>query len=215
MEPYQLLHNHIFSEKNNDALTGIIIGKLGLPEKAVPKCKGMVTNFLKKNMEGYKGRPASSQQAKEVFTKINERTLDDIFSALKKKYPHLDLGKKKQVSRVQFEREQEVSGGRKNHVMERPNATGKKTYYDEEDEVNMEMNNLGYDGVGESGGNYASAFSNPSITNVPVGQKQFFNGGSQRNSSEMEQRYQQMINDRNYSGRVPRPETPDFTLDGS
>ncbi|AEX61705.1 hypothetical protein c7_R642 [Megavirus courdo7] len=212
-----ILYTMCLDDKNINALVGIICDNIKLSQRSIPKCKSMIKDNMKKNIYKLNRPPKNKYELKELIKILNKLCVTDIMETITKKYPESHIDKKKHVGKEQMRRELDVWGNRPNHIQDRPYIKPRKEAVNEEDNFHtMEPNDIGLSG--SSGNNYADAFGNHLITNVSVGQQQpvFNNPHGQKDSSEIEKKYQQLLNDRNYGGHGPqKPETPDFTLDGS
>jgi hypothetical protein len=216
MDNGDILHRICFNDKHINALIEVIRGEIKISERSIPKCASMVADVMKKNISRLNRQPKNKEELKKIVEYLDKMCVNSIIEIIVKKYPDAYINRKTQVSKEQMRRDLDVWGDRGNHVQDRPHTRTRREYDDDETFYSMRPNDTGFAGHEDTGG-YASAFSNPMITNVPLGQKQpaFNNPHSQRDGG-FEQRYQQMMNERNYGmGGPQKPPTPDFTLDGS
>lgn len=217
MEKYSVLYSVCLNDKNVNALIDVIRDDIKLSERSIPKCITMITEIMKKNIGKLSRQPKDKEELKEIVRHLNKICINTIIEIIIKKYPDLHVSRKKQMSKEQMRRELDVWGERENHLQERPHIRTRKEYNDDETSYSMKPNDIGFAGTDDSGG-YASAFGDHLITNIQTGQQQqnpYNNPHSQKDSNQMEQRYQQKMNERNQGMGQQRPPTPDFTLDGS
>lgn len=217
MEKSSKLHKICLSNSNIRDLIEVICDNIKLSEKSIPKCAAMITEIMKKNISRLSRHPRNNEELKQVATYLNKLCIRTIIEIIVKKYPDLQINKRKQISREVMKRELDVYGRRDNHVPGRPYIRSRREYDDEneDDEIFPGHSNepqLAGTDVGSS--TYASAYGNHLITNVPIDQS--YNNPVSQKDGTIEQRYQQYMNQRRNDTVVPqRPETPDFTLDGS
>ena len=215
MEKFEILYSICLDNKNVNALLEIIRDDIKLSERSLSKCSSMIREIMKKNIGKLSKPPRDREEFKETVRYLNKLCVSTIIDIIAKKYPDLQIYRKKQISKEQMKRDLDVWGDRENHVQDRPYTKSKKEYDDDEVFYSMKPNDIGFSGTDENYG-YASAFGNHLITNVPVGQKQPIFNNPHKDSSQIEQRFQQMVDERNYNARgQQRPPTPDFTLDGT
>ena len=202
-------------EKNINVLIDSIRSNIKLTDKSVPKCTAMIVDIMKKNIKKLSRSPRDREELKNVVRHLNKLCVSHIVETIAKKYPELYINHNKQVSKEQMRREIETHGRRENYVPTRPCSQSKMTSKIE-DTYTLVPNDVGIKG-GELS-NYASAFCDQTITGeqFPKNTSNKSTDRSMQLSSTFEQKYQNMINDRNnnFSTRQ-KPETPDFTLDGS
>uniref|UniRef100_A0A6G6ABH5 Uncharacterized protein n=1 Tax=Borely moumouvirus TaxID=2712067 RepID=A0A6G6ABH5_9VIRU len=212
-----MLYEICLDDKNINALVEIICDNIKLSDRSIPKCKMMIKDIMKKNIARLNRPPRNKEEFKELIKYLNKLCVGNIIEIITKKYPDLHIDKKRFVGKEQMKRDLDVWGNRPNHIQERPHIKSRKESIIEDDNFHsMEPNDIGLSG-GSGDSSYADAFGNHLITNVPVGATQnlYNNPPGQKNSSELEQRYQQLMNERGYKSGPQKPETPDFTLDGS
>ncbi|XWV24916.1 hypothetical protein QJ856_gp0865 [Tupanvirus deep ocean] len=218
MEKFKTLYEICLDERNINDLLEVIRSDIKLSERSIPKCALMMQDIMKKNINKLTRPPRNKDEFKILVRYLNKLCVSTIIDIIAKKYPDLQISRKVQVSKEQMRRDRDVWGDRQNHVQDRPYTRSRREYDDDETFYNMRPNDIGVSGTDNDNGGYASAFGNHLITNLPLGQKQpqVFNQGSQRGESQFEQRFQQLVNERNYGiGQQQKPETPDFTLDGT
>ncbi|XWV26162.1 hypothetical protein QJ857_gp0916 [Tupanvirus soda lake] len=218
MEKFKTLYEICLDERNINDLLEVIRSDIKLSERSIPKCALMMQDIMKKNINKLTRPPRNKDEFKVLVRYLNKLCVSTIIDIIAKKYPDLQISRKVQVSKEQMRRDRDVWGDRQNHVQDRPYARSRREYDDDETFYSMRPNDIGVSGTDNDNGGYASAFGNHLITNLPLGQKQpqVFNQGSQRGESQFEQRFQQLVNERNYGiGQQQKPETPDFTLDGT
>lgn len=216
MEKMKMLYSICLDNRNIQGLLKIIRNDIKLSQRSLPKCTKMIEDIMKENISKLSRPPRNKDELKEIVRFLNKLCVNTIIEIIAKKYPDLQILRKKQISKEKMRRELEIWRDRKNHIQDRHHINTRRQYDDDETFYSMRPNDIGVAGSNESS-NYASAFSNHSITGIPVGEKQIFNNPhSQKNASEIEKRYEQMMAERNYDGvQRGKPETPDFTLDGS
>lgn len=217
MEKFEMLYSICLDNKNISALLDIIREDIKLKESSIPKCARMIQDIMKENIRKLSRPPKNEKEFKEIVRFLNKLCINTIIDIVAKKYPELHINRRKQISKEQMRRDLDVWGERENHVQDRPYIRSRKEYDDDERFYSMKPNDIGVAAADDFGG-YASAFGNHLITNIPAGQKQpaFNNPHERKGTSEIEQRYQQMLNERNYgSTDRQKPPTPDLTLDGS
>ena len=218
MEKNNILYSVCLNDKNISALIDIICEDIKLSERSIPKCAAMAEDIMKKNISKLSRNPRDREELRKIVKYLNQLCISTIIEIITKKYPDLQINRKKQVSREQLRRNLDVWGDRENRVPDRPYIKSRKEYDDDDKTFySMKPNDLGISGNDDAFGGFASAFGNHLITNVPAGQKQVFNNPhTQKDPGSFEQRFNQLINDRNYGLHAnQKPETPDFTLDGS
>jgi len=213
MEKFRILYEICLSDSNINNLLDVIQTDIKLKEKSIPKCAAMMRDIMRNNINRCSRVPRNKEEYKGLVRHLNKLCVSEIVSHISKKYPDLQITRKIQVGKEQMRRNRDVFGDRQVHVQNRPYIRSRREYDDDESFHSMRPNDIGIDG-NDSTGAYAPAFGNHMITNIPFGQKQpTYN--TERNDNPFEMRYQQMLNDRNYSSGPQRPESPDFTLDGS
>jgi len=215
MSKFDRVYEVCLNNKNINGLIDAIRGKIKLSEKSIPTCGKMIVDIMKKKIELLSRPPRNTDELRDIAKYLNQKCIDDMIERIAKKYPDLYINQNKQISKEQMRRNLDTFGERANHVHQRPHSNTRKTPTDDEVFYNMQPNDTGTPGS-DGSGSYASAFGNHMITDVRAGDKQqpFNNPHSQRDGS-MEQRYQQYMNTRNDMGQRQKPETPDFSLDGS
>lgn len=213
MEKNNKLYAVCLNKKNINSLIEIIRENIKLSQKSIPKCESMIIDIMKRNISMLTRQPKDNDELKKIAIYLNKLCINTIIEMIAKKFPDLHINKKKHVSKEAIRREIDVYGKRDNHVQDRPYIrTRKDNNYEDDDEIfekqyNMDIN----DDV------YASAYSDHLITNNNQGNSMYFNNPpSNKNTGQFEQTYKQMMNERNMiGGEIQKPETPDFTLDGS
>jgi hypothetical protein len=215
MEGLDVVYAVCLNRKNVRMLVDIIREDIRLNEKAIPKCITMIHDVMKRNIKKLSRPPKDKEELKKVVRYLNNMCVNIIIEAIVKKYPNLQISRKKQVGQEQMKRDLDIYGERDNYVSLRPFSKSKKEY-DDDISYNLRPNDIGFQGS-DNFCNYATAFDNHLITNVPIGKKQIFNNPhSDKDSSQLEKRYQDFVEQRNKEyGNHSRPPTPDFTLDGS
>ena len=217
MNKFETLYTICLSNKNVGELIKIIREDIRMSEKSIPRCAEMIRDIMRENI-GRLSRPHKNrEELKEIVTLLNKICVKEIIEIIVKKYPDQQINRRIQVSKEQMRRDLDVYGDRSNHVPERPYTRSRKEYQDDETFYSMRPNDIGYSGCDNNTG-YASAFGNHMITNVPAGQKQppYNNPHAQKDMSQFEMRMKEFMNERNFGmGNPMRPDTPDFTLDGS
>lgn len=216
-EKFEALYTVCLNKKNINMIIEVICDDVRLSERSIPKCVLMAQNIMKKNISNLSRPPKNKEEFKELVKYLNKLCVNSIFEIIVKKYPNLHINKKRHVSKEQLKRELEISGNRPNYVQDRPYDIRSKRRNDDEDDdeiYNMRINDTGNVAAADIGG-YAPAFSDMTVTNIPIGQKQHAptNRGS---GSAIERRYQDMLASRTSSYQMhERPPTPDFTIDGT
>lgn len=215
MEGFEIVYSVCLNKKNIKMLIDIIREDIKLSENAIPKCASMIYEIMNRNIKRLKRAPRNKEELKKVVRHLNSLCINSIIEAIIKKYPNLRISRKKQIGQEQMKRDMDIYGERDNYIVDRPYTKSKKEY-DDEITYNMVPNDIGIQGT-DNFCNYASAFDNHLITNIPIGQKQVFNNQhSNRDSTQLEKRYKELVEQRNQEfGKQVRPPTPDFTLDGS
>ncbi|BCS83218.1 hypothetical protein QLL95_gp0905 [Cotonvirus japonicus] len=217
MEKMNVVYTICLNEKNINTLIEIIRADIKLKDSSVSKCEIMIRNIMKKNISKLSRAPRNREELKEIVRYLNKLCVGNIIEIISKKYPDLHINKKKQITKEQMKRDLDVWGDRSNYIQERPYIKTRKEFIDDDDDRN-ERDSIGPAGCG-GGSEYASAFGDHLITNIPLGQKQnMFNNphSNKEDTSVFEKRIQQMKNERGYGlSQQQKPPTPDFTLDGS
>ena len=220
MEKMQILYAICLDKKNISTLIEVICEDVKLSERSVPKCIVMIQDIMKKNISRLTRAPRNKEEIKELVKHLNRLCIGTIIEIIAKRYPDLHINRRKQVSKEQMRRDLDVYGNREIHVQDRPFGRPKKQYDDDENEFkySMKPNDIGYS-ANDSNGNFASAFGNHLLSNIPMNENQslFNNETCQRGSSEnstnggtnrdvnrytngdpnmMQDRMQQFVNDR-------------------
>jgi hypothetical protein len=214
MEKIRTLYEMCLDDNNIRNLLDVVQTDIKLKERSIPKCVSMMRDIMKKNISRLSRPPKNREEYKEIIKYLNKMCVNEIIAFISKKYPNLQINKKIQISKEQMRRDREVFGDRQNYIQDRPYTRGRKEYDDDESFYTMKPNDIGINANDYDCG-YAPAFGNHMITNIPLGQKQpTYN--VQGEGSQVDLRLQQLMNERGYASNNPqKPETPDFTLDGS
>ena len=213
MEKNNRLYAVCLNKKNINSLLEIICENIKLSQKSIPKCESMIIDIMKKNISMLTRHPKDNDELKKIAIYLNKLCINTIIEMIAKKFPDLHINKKKHISKEAIRREMDVYGKRNNHVQDRPYIrTRKDDNYDDDNELLENQYNMNI-----NDDNYASAYSDHLITKNNQGNSMYFNNPpSNKNTNQFEQTYKQMMNERNImGGEIQKPETPDFTLDGS
>jgi hypothetical protein len=231
MEKYNRLYAVCMNDKNINHIVNMVRENIKLSsERSVSKCFAIAADIMKKNIGRLNGYPRDLDELKEIVRYLNKLCVDTITEMILKKYPELQINRRKQVSKEKINRELDVWGERSNHVLDRPHINAKKEYADDSDQESetytMKPNDVGYGGLDDTGG-FAPAFGNHLISNG-LNPKEFNakeeyrkrgsnSGYDNQRGNDYEQRMQEYINKRNtdIGNKNTKPETPDFTDDGS
>lgn len=223
MDDFRKMQYACYSKKNISMIIEAIGCDIKLNEKIVIKCEEFIRSLMSKYISGIKVPPEGKDEIRSYITQLNKKCVSIIVGLFCKKYPELKLNRKKKTDRESIERNLDVHGRRENHFTDRPKPSNRRGTHDDdfsnererytkpkreqEDEIR---------GAGDSMGNYASAFGDTMITNIPIGHKQQFGQNfQQRDQSDMDARLASIENERSMDIRTERPPTPDFSLDGS
>lgn len=219
------LYDICIDDRNINNLVEVIRENIRLSEKSIPKCVTMMKDIMKTNIYKLSRCPKSKDEIKEFIRILNKMCVGTVIETIAKKYPDLHISRRVQIGEEQLKRDRDVMGERPNHIQDRPYAKSRREY-DDDKSYTMKPNDIGFGGVDSNSG-YASAFDNCLITNIGINQGQHphnqqqnqsipFNNGDTENNVNFEQRFQSFVNERNLGmNNNQKPETPDFTLDGS
>ena len=214
MEKIEILYSICLNKKNISMLIEVICEDVKLSKRSVPKCVEMIQDIMKKNISKLSRPPKNREEINLLAKHLNKICISTIIEIISKKYPDLHISKKRQMSKEQMRRDLDVYGNRENYIQDRPFLKSRKEHDDDETFYNMKPNDIGYDASDSTGG-YASAYGNHLISNIPLKYNNN-NPSDHKNESNMQQRLQQMVDERNYEkAGIKKPDTPDFTWDGS
>ncbi|MEM0354077.1 MAG: hypothetical protein QXW79_00710 [Thermoplasmata archaeon] len=218
MEEDNIVQLICLSERNINSLVNIICMDFRLSKRSIPKCAAILKDLMKKNISRLSRGPRNRDELKQIVKYLNNLCINTVIEIITKKYS----GKKCSQNNNFFEKGSEAKKIFRDSILreKRKNRTcNRRTTFPEN--INLRScNDFSEKPPSQFDDNYysyASAFENHLITNIPVGGKQppYNNPQSQRDG-QLEQRYQQMLNERKYGiNTIQKPETPDFTLDGS
>ena len=219
MDKMKVLYTICLDRKNIKDLLEIIVSDIKLPESAYPKCANMIKEIMNKNIKKIPRPPHDKEEFKKLVKYLNKLCVSTIINTIAKKYPELQIVKKKQISKEQMKREYDVWGDRQIHVQQRPYTRSRKEY---EEEREPEPNNSSYNGYDNSS-NYASVYDDCLITNIPIDRQISDTPISHirempniRQESSSEKKFQELLNERKIDlNKTQRPPTPILTLDGS
>jgi hypothetical protein len=228
MEKFNAVYSVCLNDKNINVILDVIREDIKLSDRSTMICAKMIADTLKKNIDNLSRPPRSKEELRYIVDHLNKLCIKSVTERIVKKNPELYINHKKQVSKEQMRRNLDTFGPRENQVPSRPHSNARKTPEDDETFFSMQPNDTGFSGANEEVGGYASAWGNHLITNVPSDQQPNQAGQQQGQPQQMihnqphsqrdgsfDQRFQKLMNDRNSMGQRQKPETPDFTLDGS
>ena len=210
---FRILKNALFSEDNVNNLVEYINRQVNFDPSSKSSCKKIVIAHLDKYFKRIQRNPRDDGEIKKFHHTINSKTIENIMTYLRKEYPHLN----KKPNPNKLRRDADVYGERENHLFERPYINSKKTVGEREDDtINMQVNNMGIEGIREDMNDiskYASPYGNTNISIPLINNK--FNDNGQSNKDAISSRLEQMVNERNYENKKFRPPDIDFSDDGS
>lgn len=185
------------SKKNIIQILDGVCYHINLNENSVKKCVIMIKNNLLNNIQRITRHPRNQNELIALIDRLNKLCINSIIEYITKKYPDKFINRKKQASKEYLNRELETIGKKGPHpnLMNRPHSqaqykTKSRTVEDDRiksspsyaDDLNglnesgnysdfdTESENMAYRGsnphIGGTG-NYASAFGDHSITNIP------------------------------------------------
>jgi hypothetical protein len=186
----KILYEICLNQKNIESILDSIKKQIKLSEKSVPKCVELIKDILVKRINTLVKAPRDKEEAKKFIIYLRNDCVETILEIIAKKYPNKNIGKR-------LERDIGTFGNRQI-----------PRQYQQQQTV--------FQPVSMGNSNYAPAFEECSITgSFPEARTQTFDP-RKMGSEAMDASYQQMINERNYGmNGNQRPQTPDFSLDGS
>lgn len=210
MKNLKILQSICLSDKNIDIILNIIRNDVKLSTNLATKCIEVIRKIMTRNIGKINRVPSTKSEMKVVIKHLNKLCVGEIVELLARKYPERCVRKKS--SKLRLEEDLDIYGNQGVHINDRPKHTGRKSTKFSEDSDENRTDLSGYD----STGGFASAFGDHLIIDSKMRQmvNQFPSNNKDDNES-IEKRYQQMLNERKLENKKEKPETPDFSLDGS
>ena len=210
MKNLKILQSICLSDKNIDIILNIIRNDVKLSTNLATKCIEVIRKIMNRNIKKINRVPSTKSEMKVVIKHLNKLCVNEIVELLTRKYPERCIRKKQ--SKERLEEDLDVYGNQGVHIDDRPKHTSRKTRTISEDSDELKSNFSGYD----STSGFASAFGDHLIIDSKM--RQLVNqlpSNNKDDNESIEKRYQQMLNERKLENKKEKPETPDFSLDGS
>ena len=190
------LYEICFNDRNIGYIVSQLRQSIKLTDHSIQKCIGTIKELMNRNLGSLRSNqiPRNREEFSTMVKYLNEMCCEQLIDIIIKKYPDMQVNRRRQASRVKMERDIDTYGNRENNYMERPygpskrvydedsrmvrdnrpSLSGQRRYSDEEEDraFTMQANDIGYGANDESYGGYAPAFSNHSITGLTPGQQQ-------------------------------------------
>ena len=197
----KILYEICLNQKNIESILDSIKKQIKLSERSVPKCIELIKDILTKRINKLVKAPRDKEEAKKFIVYLRNDCVETILDIVAKKYPTKNIGK---------HLEREVGTFTNREQMHYPDNMRRP------ENMRQHQQPPVFQGVSMGNSNYAPAFEECSITgSFPEAQTQTFDM-RKMGSEAMDASYQNMINERNYGmNGNRRPQTPDFSLDGS